>query len=239
MALKITPNPNYPPPPDPNRLEPVRDPLVWLEDQAARLAHRGFPQRQLDHLVQHARTCAGWPQWPLKGHTLDELAIDLLDGFFVVLLGDHGRGKTTLATMLAWRALHHDMRRRAEMGQRALFGPGAARFSTAQGYIEDVRERGFTAGNSVEKIIRADAQGLKLLVLDEFHLLRGTDDDHHTLDRVINARYEAKAGTIIVSNMRQKEFQDECLRRRNVSRFDEAGTIITCEGWPDYRKGKR
>ncbi|MGI2905377.1 hypothetical protein [Tolypothrix sp. VBCCA 56010] len=214
------------------------DPLAWLDHEAHALELRGFPRRQLDQIVRIGRQDRRWPTWPIADRGDDPvglLADDLQQGSIVVLMGGYGTGKTTLATTLVWRALHAMGRRDAAANRRPFRLPASrARFAAAQDYIEDVRTRGFAPGTNVGKIIRADTEAVPLLVLDELHQVRGSDDDDLTLDRILNDRYERMAGTVLVTNLKPKPFE-EFMRARNLSRLAEAGQIITCT-WGSFRE---
>lgn len=221
---------------DRNHVQP--DPLAWLDHEAQALELRGFPRRQLDQIVRIGREERRWPTWPIQNVGKDPvglLANDLLRGKIVVLMGLHGAGKTTLATTLIWRALRTLGQRDAEANRRPYRLPvSRARFCGAQDYIEDVRTRGFTAGTNVGKIIRGDTTNLPLLVLDELHQIRGSEDDDLTLDRILNDRYERLAGTVLVTNHTRKPFED-FMRARNLSRLAEAGQIVLCN-WRSFRE---
>jgi len=233
------------------------DPALRFEKdiQALSSEQARFPRHHLNYLANYYGQHGTMPTWPIEV-SMRELERRLADGGFIVLIGDHGRGKTTLATLLVWRAAYIDYKRRhkaaTEAYQRQVErDPRTVRYvdqevrldlhhnhyARAGGYIEELYRRGrYENGQSVESIIRADARNIRFLVLDELQLVPGTDADANKLDRVIDERYAQEpghGGTILISNQTPAAFQSS-IRARNISRLMEKGVVVEC-CWKNLR----
>lgn len=197
--------------------------LIGLQRLA--LMNAKFPLKSLDFIEASLRTTGEMPRVPKAG-VWDRILSAVAKGHAVILLGDIGPGKTTLATAACWELL------------RSAWSPGEPAIDIAYrktvDLLDTITHRAFKEGAmSVPAQLDQEARR-RVLVLDEVQHLRDTDDEHLMLDRLIDKRYDACCCTFLLSNLTPKAFEEKIGRRRNASRWDQAGEIIVCD-WPSFR----
>lgn len=135
-------------------------------------------------------------------------------GFFDVLLGPRGRGKTALASMLigceCWRNRE-------------------PKYATAMQVMRDIRGD-FEGGNT-----RRVYERTGLLVIDEYHRADTTDWSERVMEEVLDSRYRNRLDTVLISNDSPVDFAEHCGTSAS-SRIKGTGKIIVLEG-TDYREG--
>jgi DNA replication protein DnaC len=131
------------------------------------------------------------------------------------LYGPSGNGKTHLA---------------AAAVNRLIAEGRAVLFTTAPELLAMIRE-GFDAGQA-ENLIGL-CQRVPWLVVDDLGAERLTDWAAEVLFRVFNARYTARAHTLVVSNVRPEEVPEARLRSRFL---DVAVCQVVPNGGEDYRR---
>jgi len=180
----------------------------------------GFPARAVQFIAS-ALKAGDWPEFP-QANVFGRVVDALDDRKTVLLLGDHGPGKTTLATQAVWVLI-----------KRAGDARPDVRYHKAMGLIDHVRHRTMQGHENPERVI-AELGRVPVLVIDEMQLLRDTDDEMLILDRVFDARYDAMTPTVLISNHVPAEFDSQIARRRNKSRWSEVGERIICN-WRSFR----
>jgi DNA replication protein DnaC len=134
---------------------------------------------------------------------------------WVYVYGPPGNGKTHLAAAAA----------------NTLVARGrAVLFATAPELLAMIRD-GFNAGQAEDLI--GLCQRVPWLVVDDLGAERLTDWAAEVLFRVFNARYTARAHTLVVSNVRPEEVPDPRLRSRFL---DVAVCQVVPNGGEDYRR---
>ena len=150
-----------------------------------------------------------------------ELCKLVVDGSaMLVLTGDRGRGKTQIATRLAW-----------ERGQRGL---RCGMYAKAFDLFGDVKSTwGKNAVRSESKVM-GDYKSAPFLCLDECHERGETDWENRTLRNVLDHRYDACLPTVIIGNWSTKDEISDCLGASIVDRITETGGTVWCN-WDSYR----
>jgi DNA replication protein DnaC len=134
---------------------------------------------------------------------------------WVYLYGPPGNGKTHLAAAAANTLVAR--------GRPVLF-------ATAPELLAMIRD-GFDAGQAEDLI--GLCQRVPWLVVDDLGAERLTDWAAEVLFRVFNARYTARAHTLVVSNVRPEEVPEARLRSRFL---DVAVCQVVPNGGEDYRR---
>ena len=110
------------------------------------------------------------------------------------MLGRYGPGKTTCATA-ACRML---------AAERV-----TSRYYKAADLIDCYRHDCYRDGQEWSAWIKRLNSTARVLVLDEIETLRETDDERHTLARILDARYEALRPCVVVSNLAPADFEQQ------------------------------
>lgn len=152
--------------------------------------------------------------WWLTGEAVEE---KLGTGMLVALVGQHGGGKTTLASAIiniaCWRWMSCRLVTATSLGM----GLAQARRDEGggeEGYVEDMRD-------------------IDLLVIDEWQDRSGTEHEDKIVKELINQRYGHQKDTLIVSNLQHEKFIRD-IGPSVADRMNECGGIFLCD-WPSRR----
>ncbi len=139
-----------------------------------------------------------------------------------VLIGVWGTGKTCLAACV--------VRAETSRGKRALY-------VRAVDLVDEVNETyGANARRSKREVIDRYCT-VDLLVIDEEHERRRSEDADRSLHRILDGRYSDNRPTILITN-ESLEAVSESIGPAIVSRIHEAGLVIDCD-WPSFRRAAR
>lgn len=135
----------------------------------------------------------------------------------LVLIGSVGTGKTHLAC-----------------GVVRDYG---GKYATAPDLLEEIRRaKSFSAGQTEKQII--DSYGHKsLLVIDEIGRGIAATDEKYMLYQIINARYNTRKPTVLISNFTKADFL-KYIGVAAADRLVESGDIVEMNG-ESYRKIRR
>lgn len=148
------------------------------------------------------------------------IANRLRRGGLVHLTGGRGTGKTQLAAWL-WSACKR---------RHAVYTTAADMLSGIKSwYSIDAKD---AAHNN------RTLQTVPLLIIDEMHERRGTDEDEHLLVALLDKRYGNMVGTLLVSNLEEKTAEAN-FGRSVTSRLKEFGDHFVTRDWPNYREMNR
>lgn len=149
-----------------------------------------------------------------------ELLPRALDGGMIVLTGDRGRGKTQIATWLAW--------------QRGQLGKAPGRYAKAFDLFSDVKASWAKSSSDSETKVMDRYKQAAFLALDECHERGETDWENRTLRNVLDHRYDAMLPTVILGNWAKAEDIGASLGASITDRISETGGIVWCR-WKSYR----
>jgi hypothetical protein len=138
----------------------------------------------------------------------------------LVLAGDRGRGKTQIATWLAW-----------QRGQNGL-KPGI--YAKAFDIFTDVKNTWSKQSTGSEAGVLDRYKKAAFLAIDECHERGETDWENRTFRNVLDHRYDACLPTVIIGNWREAGQVRDSLGASIVDRISETGGIVFCD-WPSYR----
>lgn len=180
--------------------------LKWLEKW-------GFPRRHLQNLDK------------MEGPSLDEAMrrteLILTGDCLLLVCGDRGPGKTQMATF--W-------------GREMARAQKSAKYVKAHSLLKSIRLE-FNDDQESKVIGREeqhDAKTKKLLIIDEWSELAGTEWEQRTMTDIIDHRYDNLLSTVIITNHTPKEAVD-AVGPSIWSRAEETGGVVVCD-WPSYRK---
>ena len=165
----------------------------------------GYPARAVQFVQRNPE-----PQYPGMPGIVRAVAEHLRAGRWVVMLGRYGPGKTTCATA-ACRML---------AAERV-----TSRYYKAADLIDCYRHDCYRDGQEWSAWIKRLNSTARVLVLDEIETLRETDDERHTLARILDARYEALRPCVVVSNLAPADFEQQ-VGGRIADRLAQVGEIV-------------
>ena len=139
-----------------------------------------------------------------------------------VLCGKRGPGKTQMGT--------HWGREMARAGKSARYHKAHDLISLIRQQFESDFQRKTEALEGL-----ATAKKAKLLIVDEWSELAGSDFEKRTMTNIIDHRYDNMLSTVIITNHAPKG-AIEAVGESIWSRAEETGGVIVCD-WPSYRKG--
>lgn len=176
----------------------------------------GVPARH-SATVAAGLTVESWPEQdqPAVRRVVEALAANGL----VALLGPWGSGKTQLAAWCIYGCC-------TSWGRPALYRRWAD-------LIAEIRGEAYKDGGSDSRPL-ARLTNLGLLVIDEIHERRWTDDENLWLGRVLDHRYGAMRPTILVANLIPSELRN-VLSPAVIDRMREGGAVVELTG-PTQRK---
>lgn len=197
------------------RLTTVTD-RIRLDDRVATWRSANFPARSIQRLVEARYELA----WPKDGYIARGMAA-IRAGRAVIMLGDSGPGKTTMATELAYRY--------------AIESGRSMRYEKAPDLVADFRHQCYGENKSSEgEWISRWTTKFHLLVIDEYDKRAESDKSADMiLLRLLDKRYDALAPTVIVSNLNPKAWE-AALDRSVKSRFSEWAETLVFD-WPSFR----
>lgn len=139
-------------------------------------------------------------------------------GTCLVMVGNHGTGKTTLASIVSQELIAKRM---------------LPLHMTARKIIQKIQDiwikREMTSSEVYASFVEPD-----LLVIDEVDQLEGKSSEINSLADIINDRYEARKPTILIANINFRELMAR-LGGRIADRFQE-NTKFLVFSWDSYRK---
>ena len=144
----------------------------------------------------------------------------VLDGSMLVLAGDRGRGKTQIATWLAW--------------QRGQQGEPCGLYAKAFDLFSDVKGTWSKQSADSENKVMDRYKHAAFLCLDECHERGETDWENRTLRNVLDHRYDACLPTVIIGNWQKLEEVSASLGASITDRITETGGVVWCK-WQSYR----
>ena len=144
---------------------------------------------------------------------------DIKCGVFrtLVLIGTAGTGKTHLAC-----------------GTVREYG---GKYATAPDIVEEIRRAKSFSADQTEKQIIDNYSYVKLLVVDEIGRGISATDEKYMLYQIINARYNTRKPTVLISNFTKADFL-KYIGVAAADRLVESGDIVEMNG-ESYRKLRR
>jgi DNA replication protein DnaC len=143
-----------------------------------------------------------------------------LDGSMIVLAGDRGRGKTQIATWLAW--------------QRGQQGKPCGLYAKAFDLFSDVKGTWGKQSADSETKVMDRYKNAAFLCLDECHERGETDWENRTMRNVLDHRYDSCLPTVLIGNWTKAEEIGDSLGASITDRITETGGVVWCE-WQSYR----
>jgi hypothetical protein len=153
------------------------------------------------------------------GRTLQFILGRIGTGFTVALIGTRGAGKTQIGDFILRTGINRGMRSKFISVTR-LFMEVKATYSKAPKESEI---------QVIDRFIR-----YKLLVIDEVSRRPEKDWNDQLLFEILNARYNAQHGTLLISNETKEGFA-AAIGSSIIDRMTETGGIIECN-WASFRK---
>lgn len=135
----------------------------------------------------------------------------------LILLGSAGTGKTHLAAAIC-----------RELG---------GRFKTAPDLVEELRRLKSFTSNQTEIDLITYYGKLSLLIIDEIGRGYAATDEKYTLFQILNARYNTRKSTVLISNFKKSEFLNY-IGVAAADRLVESADIYEING-ESYRKELR
>ena len=136
------------------------------------------------------------------------------------IIGGRGRGKTLMATCVAyWLPHEHEY---------------LARYWTFGDLLADYRDKVYRNKMS-EAGWFSKAVAARCVVIDELGERRSTEDEALFLTRVLDYRYRNVRGTIVIANTTQERLPED-LGPSAANRLCEGGQVIECL-WDSFRGG--
>jgi len=199
--------------------EEIENQRVFRRGQLMRMA--GFQRREMEAMGSIAAPdeCPEW--WNVYRTLLDELG----SGMMYALVGGFGVGKTVMVACIAWHCcdrLSHEPTRN---------GP---HYTTARKMYRRILATMRDDATETEQQVIADLTNRPLLIIDEAHERSQTEYSDKTMREIIDLRYGHKADTILISNLKQEEFE-KSIGGSAVDRLNHAGGVVFCN-WPSFRK---
>ena len=151
--------------------------------------------------------------------TIGEFLREIKCGAFrtLVLIGTAGTGKTHLACGVV-----------REYGGKYAIGPDI---------VEEIRRAKSFSADQTEKQIIDNYSHVKLLVVDEIGRGISATDEKYMLYQIINARYNTRKPTVLISNYTKADFL-KYIGVAAADRLVESGDIVEMNG-ESYRKLRR
>lgn len=132
----------------------------------------------------------------------------------LVLTGPWGTGKTQLVAWLVHGVCLH-------LGKPSLYRRWAD-------LISEIRSEAYGDGGSDSRPLSRLTR-IGLLVIDELHERRWTDDENLWLGRILDHRYGEKKPTVLVANLTPKELRD-VLSPAIADRMHQGGAVVELKG---------
>ena len=150
---------------------------------------------------------------------IGEFLREIKSGAFrtLVLIGTAGTGKTHLAC-----------------GTVREYG---GKYATAPDIVEEIRRAKSFSADQTEKQIIDNYSQVKLLVVDEIGRGIAATDEKYMLYQIINARYNTRKPTVLISNFTKADFL-KYIGVAAADRLVESGDIVEMNG-ESYRKLRR
>lgn len=131
----------------------------------------------------------------------------------VILSGGFGTGKTHLANAVA----------------NSLIGTKTVLFTDINSMIRMVRDTWRKDSDRTTKEIYQTLASIDLLIIDEFGVNSGTEDENFILFNVLNDRYSNKKPVMLITNLDLKSAA-ALMGARTFDRFKECGRLISFKG---------
>lgn len=138
----------------------------------------------------------------------------------VVLVGDRGRGKTQLATWMAW--------------QRGQAGKAPGIYTTAFDVFAAIKSTWGRNSSEAERDVLSRFKKAAFLCVDECHERGETDWENRTMRNILDHRYLSCLPTVLIGNWRTGEEISASLGASITDRITETGGIVWCK-WESYR----
>lgn len=160
-----------------------------------------------------------FPSWGGNEPKAREVAATVAQGGLVMLLGPFGTGKTQLAAWLVRACCFN-------WGKPAMY----RRFADL---LSEMRDECYERGGSDARLM-ARLSRVRLMVIDELHHRRWSEDENLWLMRLLDHRYGAKTPTLLIANL-TREAARESLDGSIIDRMREGGAVVEMTG--DSRRG--
>ena len=186
-------------------------------ERAERFKNSGVPERyQLETFATYKRETDAQKK---AAASVEQFLHAIKRGEFksLVLIGNAGTGKTHLAC--------------------AIIREYGGKYRTAPDIVEELRRaKSFTAHETEEQIVNYYG-GLPLLVIDEIGRGFSATDEKYTLYQILNARYNTRKPTVLISNFNKADFL-QYVGVAAADRLVESADIVEIEG-ASYRRALR
>ena len=141
-------------------------------------------------------------------------------GFIHALVGPRGVGKTQLACEL--------IRSYCNAQRTAYYTTAISFFIKARESMKKDSEESLS--DFMERITKK-----RLLVIEEASRRSQTEFENNLLFEIVNGRYNAMVDTLLIDNCTPEGF-NQSMDPSIISRMNETGGIISCDGWTNHRQ---
>jgi len=204
----------------------ARETALKASEEAARwnakLEDFGIPLRFQDRTLE-TYVCQSLGQERALAFATDyaqNFARALAKGTSCVFVGKPGTGKTHLAVGIALHIMREGR---------------TVRYATVQRAVRRIKDTWHRESKERESDALRSMTEVDFLILDEIGVQFGSDFEKNLLFEVLNARYENRRPSVILSNLNQQEVQGY-LGERVVDRIREDGGRVITFDWASHRR---
>lgn len=177
------------------------------------MAEATLPTLHHEHNGHELNACAPWKR------AMDVIRDKIGTGFTIAIIGTRGAGKTQIGTTMLIEGINKGLR---------------GKFTTVTRLLMEVKATYSKTSKETEIEVMDRYTRYKLLVIDEVSRRPDKDWNDLLLFELLNARYNAQRGTLLISNETREGFT-LAIGPSMMDRMNETGGIIECN-WPSFRQ---